>query len=416
MGRETLPPQLLSAMDLTSGFPFWPLHDGLLHAYPSLETDLTCDAAVIGGGITGALVAYHLVEAGVDTVVLDKRDVGWGSTAGSTALLQYEIDVSLVDLGEKLGVDHATRAYLACRDAIHKLEQVAGRLSGDTGFSRKRSLYLATRKRDRKALVAEFGARRSIGIDLDWLDEPDVASRFSFRRPAALLSRDAAQVDPYAFAHALLHDATARGARVFDRTTVKAVDVSGISPVLRTTDGRTIRARRVVFAAGYETTPFLRRDIGKLVSTYALASEPLSSFAGWGEDQCLIWEHAHPYLYFRTTDDGRVIMGGEDERFRNPARRDRHVQKKSERLARRFHELFPDIPMRVAFSWAGTFGETSDGLAYIGQLPEWPNAYFALGYGGNGITFSILAAEIIRDAMLGRPNEHARLFAFDRRG
>jgi glycerol-3-phosphate dehydrogenase len=64
-------------MDLKSGYPYWLVKNGLLNTYPSLHQDITCDVAVIGGGITGALMAYHLVEAGVDTVVLDKANMGF---------------------------------------------------------------------------------------------------------------------------------------------------------------------------------------------------------------------------------------------------------------------------------------------------------------------------------------------------
>jgi len=72
------------------------------------------------------------------------------------------------------------------------------------------------------------------------------------------------------------------------------------------------------------------------------------------------------------------------------------------------NSLFPRIDLEVSYTWAGTFGETKDGLAYIGQTPEFPHAYFALGYGGNGITtFSVIAAKIITDLHLGRPNPDA---------
>jgi glycine/D-amino acid oxidase-like deaminating enzyme len=401
-------------MDLTSGYPFWQVNDGLIATYPRLDADLTCRVAVIGGGITGALVAHHLTDAGLETIVLDKRDVGSGSTAASTALLQYEIDTTLNDLTRMRGADHASRAYLACRAAIGKLETLASRVSSQSAFQRKKSLYLASRKRDRKILRTEWEMRRAIGIEVDWLEEDDIGARFSFRRPAALLSHDAAQVDAYAFTHALLHDASVRGLRVFDRTVVDRVDATAKGVTIRTADGCVVRAGHIVFATGYESHTFLRHTVARLISTYAVASEPLPAFDGWGEDQCLIWEHARPYLYLRTTLDGRVMVGGEDEDFRNPARRDRLIGRKAERLTERFRELFPDIPMEVEFAWAGTFGETDDGLAYIGQHEDWPSAYFALGYGGNGITFSLLAAEIIRDALLGRNNDDAELFRFDR--
>ncbi|HEY2379207.1 MAG TPA: FAD-dependent oxidoreductase [Gemmatimonadaceae bacterium] len=401
-------------MDLKSGYPLWPVNDGLIHTYPRLDGDARCDVAIVGGGITGALVAHHLIEAGFDALVVDRRDVGWGSTAASTALLQYEIDVPLVELIEMRGRDHANRAYLACRDAIGKLERVAKASSGSFGFERKKSLYLATGKRDRRLLRAELEARHAIGIRVDWLDEEDITARFPFRRPAALLSHDAAQVDAYGFAHALFGDAARRGLRVFDRTTVMDIDATARGVTLVTADKCLVRARYLVFATGYETRDFLDDRVAHLASTYAFASEPLAPIAGWGEDHCMIWEHAHPYLYLRTTADGRVIVGGEDEDFSNPARRDRLLAAKTAKLAARFRALFPDVELEVGFSWAGTFGETRDGLAYIGTHPDWPSSYFALGYGGNGITYGIIAAEIIRDALTGQANDQAELFCFGR--
>jgi glycine/D-amino acid oxidase-like deaminating enzyme len=82
-------------MDLRSGHPFWLLKNGLLADYPSLRHEESCEVAVIGGGITGALVVYHLTREGMETVLADTRNIGAGSTASNTALLQYEIDTEL---------------------------------------------------------------------------------------------------------------------------------------------------------------------------------------------------------------------------------------------------------------------------------------------------------------------------------
>ncbi len=401
-------------MDLKSGYPFWLVRDGLLQIYPKLTGDTRCDVVVVGAGITGSLVAHHLVAAGLNTIVIDRRDAGWGSTAASTALLQYELDILLTDLSKIHGPDRAARAYLACRDAIDKLERLAHEVPGAFGFERKKSLYLASGGRDHEVLRTEFALRRAIGIEVDWLEAEDIAARFPFRRPAALLSHNAAQVDPYGFAHALLKNAVRCGLRVFDRTAAARIESSKRGVTVVTPDKHRIRARAVVFATGYETQGFLKPKVARLVSTYALASEPARGLEGWGEDECVIWEHAHPYLYLRTTPEGRVIVGGEDENFRDPDHRDRLLPRKTKALNKRFRALFPGIELDVAFAWAGTFGETEDGLAYIGPHADWPNAYFALGYGGNGITFGLIAAEIIRDAILGRPNEQADLFRFDR--
>ena len=108
------------------------------------------------------------------------------------------------------------------------------------------------------------------------------------------------------------------------------------------------------------------------------------------------------------------MIGGEDDPFKNATRRDALVPEKAERLAEKFRGMFPKIDLEVAYAWGGTFGETEDGLAYIGQVRQLPHCFFTLGFGGNGVTYSIIAAEIIRDALLQRPNADSHLFRFDR--
>ena len=118
-------------MDLKSGYPFWAVKNGLMHAFPPLQADLRCDVAIIGGGITGALIADELSAHGHDVAVVDQRDVGWGSTAASTALLQYEIDIHMVDLAKQYGEDNAVLAYNAL--STSQRDHVAERLPRPPG-------------------------------------------------------------------------------------------------------------------------------------------------------------------------------------------------------------------------------------------------------------------------------------------
>ena len=146
-------------MNLTSSHPFWSVNNGLPAYYPSLQRNVSCDAVVIGGGITGALAAIHLAEAGVKTLVMDEREIGTGSTSASTALLQYEVDVPLRELIKKVGLD-AARSYKLCRGAIGKLERLAARLKIKCGFERKPSLFLARHQREIPEFLQEFELRR----------------------------------------------------------------------------------------------------------------------------------------------------------------------------------------------------------------------------------------------------------------
>lgn len=399
-------------MDLRSGHPYWLVRNGLLQTYPPLTQDAECDVLVVGAGITGSLVGFHLAEAGFSTMVLDRRDVAWGSTSASTALLQYEIDTPLRELIPRLGKDHAVRAYQACRDAIDKLRQLTSRLPNSCDFALRPSLYVAPTLKAARELEEEFALRREHGFAVTWWD-PDTFSRYlPFSRPGGIHSREGGQVDPYRLTYQLLSAGQTMGLRVHDRTTVTDYDLTKRGVTARTDRGAVVKARHVVFATGYEATEFLDRRIVDLNSSFALVSEPLPAPV-WHEE-CLIWEHADPYLYFRTTADHRIILGGEDEPFVNPQKRDEMLPAKTKTLLRKFARYFPGLPLETAFAWAGTFGETKDGLAYIGQVAEYPRAFFTLGFGGNGITYSMLAAEIIRDALQGRPSPYDGLFCFGR--
>jgi glycine/D-amino acid oxidase-like deaminating enzyme len=400
-------------MNLTSDYPFWSIRNGLLATYPTLDRDLICDVAVVGGGITGALVGFHLAQAGVKTVLVDKREIGTGSTSGSTGLLQYEVDVPLRKLVRQIGTAKANRSYQLCLEAIEKIHSLVKKLHIHCEFEKKPSLFLAREKNEISDLREEFQLRKKIGIKLDFWDQKEIEKHFPFSRPAALFSEVGGQIDPHRLTHGLLAGAAKRGLQIFDRTKIlkcipKRKGIELIAP-----NGFKIKARRGVIAAGFESQNYLRGKAGKLKSTYALISEPVPNLRDWHR-RSLIWETGLPYLYLRTTAENRVIVGGEDEDFVNPKKRDDLIQQKTQTLVRKFKNLFPDIKLPVAYSWAGTFGETKDGLAYIGTNRSLPHAYFALGYGGNGITYSVIAAEIIRDNFLGRRNSDAAIFTFER--
>ena len=128
----------------------------------------------------------------------------------------------------------------------------------------------------------------------------------------------------------------------------------------------------------------------------------------------MIWETAEPYLYMRTTRDNRIMIGGEDEQMNDPRKRALKMNNKTDRILKKFNKLFPEIKFKPEFQWAGTFGTTKDGLPYIGTYQNKPRGLFALGFGGNGITFSIIGSEINRDIILGKNNKDRHIFRFDR--
>lgn len=403
-------------MDLKSGYPFWAIRNGLMHAFPRLGEDLRCEVAVIGGGISGALIADELAAHGHDVAVFEQRDAGWGSTAASTALLQYEIDTHLVDLCRQYGEDQAALAYRACAEAIPALQAVARGLR-DVDFRRCSSLYFASKPGHLPLLRKEAALRQAHGLQLRWLDRQQLAGDYGLQAPGAILSACAASVDPYRLTLRLLARLQRRGVGVYDRTRIERLRATSRSIELRTEQGLRVRADHLVIAAGYAGQHWLKQRLARNRSSYAFVTDPLEPEQLGRLGKTLVWESARPYLYLRGTGDGRLVVGGCDDAIDLPARRDRRVESRASKLVRQVGRRFPGLQLQPAFAWAGTFAETAYGLPWFGAHPQYgPRVQFAMAYGGNGITYSMIGAGLLRAAIERRPHPLARLFSFERAG
>jgi glycine/D-amino acid oxidase-like deaminating enzyme len=389
------------------------ISEGIQNTYPTLHENLRTDVAIIGAGITGALVGHALCQAGVDVVLVDKRHVAHGSTAANTAMLQYEIDVPLFELTQKMGERTARRSYELCSEALTTLGKFCGKVAKQVDFELHPSLLYATYKKHVKEIIEpEFAARAAAGFDVTLLNEKDIADKFGFKAPAGILSTQAAHVNPYLLTNCLLEQVTRLGGRVHELTEVSAIATTTRQVVLSTKNDCTITAKYVIVATGYEAGTFLPTPVGSIHSSYAIVSKPLATKEPWFEN-ALIWETRKPYHYFRTTSDARILVGGHDDNFYSPAKRDSQITRKSQALVRDFTRLFPQIPFEMDFAWAGTFAETKDGLPYVGPCDD-KRVLYALGYGGNGITFSVIAADLLRDRIVGTKNPDAGIFGFNR--
>ncbi len=401
-------------MDLKSGYPFWAIKNGLLHAFPRLQHDVACDVVVVGGGISGALIADELASHGHDVTVVEQRDIGWGSSAASTALLQYEIDTPMTELARRYGEADAALAYRACADAIPLLQALAHEVR-DVDFGRMRSLYYASRRRDVEPLQTELALRHKHGFAVSWLDTGALRAGWGIQASGAILSQLAARMDPYRMAWRLFMRLEKRGAGVFDRTRIVRIKTTTRSVTLHTADGTCLRAAHVVLAAGYANQLWLRQNVASNRSSYAFVTDPLDASRLGGLCDSMAWESARPYLYLRSTGDGRLLVGGEDDAIDIPARRDARVDHKAARLVKKVARAIPGLELSPAFAWGGTFAETEDGLPFFGAHTQYgPRVQFAMAYGGNGITYSMLGAGLIRALIERRKHPLAKLFSFGR--
>lgn len=246
------------------------------------------------------------------------------------------------------------------------------------------------------------------------LDAIELSQTLGLKQPGALYNETSAKIDSYQAAIGILeYHQKKNGLKLYSHTLVNDYKRSKEGYVLTTAEGFQIKCRYVIIAAGFEAGEFLPKKVMNLRSTYAIASQPISASDLWYK-RALIWETHRPYLYMRTTSDNRIIVGGEDINYSSPDIRDKLLRKKTNILEKKFKMLFPNIPFVQEMSWCGTFSETADGLPFIGAWPRRPRMLFALGYGGNGITFSMLAAKILCNIVLGQEDSRIARYGFRR--
>lgn len=400
-------------MDLHSDYPYWMIKTGLLASFPILSNDLSCDVLIVGAGITGALVATELARSGKSVVVIDKGHIGHGSTSASTAILQYEIDTPLFELIKRVGKRNAEMAYTDCCRSIDELAKISAMTPHNSEFEDHPSLYFSNSQSAFKQIILpEYKARKACGLEVDLLGDTAIHQRFKFNSSGGILSRKAAHLNPYKLCQHLFSQLVKAGHQVFSHTGMLDWKATTSGVTVAMIGGWSVKCKFLVIAAGYESQSYLDKKVTDFDSTYAIAGLPMHEKHPW-ESNAILWNTKDPYLYLRTTHDGRIIAGGRDEEFSNPAKRDKALKKKQLQLVADIQKLFPELNFQLDFAWAGTFAKTLDGLPYIGSFDQ-KRVLYAMGYGGNGITFSQIAAEILSDQISGIKNERSSLYSFER--
>ena len=395
---------------LLAGISVWRGSSGTSMSVSKLVDSIRADVVVVGAGISGAFMAHALAGRYERVVVVDRRVPIHGSTSVSTAMLQFEIDQPLTKLGEKIGVHRATRAWRHSYRATQALVSLVHREGIRCGLERRHALYVAGEDMGARGLERESKARNRAGIPGEYLARPALNSKFGINRSGAILSSNSAIANPVQLAAGLLRRAAARGVRIYSPVNIEGVMATAHGVTLDTGQ-HFIEAKYVIFCTGYEVLKCLPKQGTKITSSWAVASQPHSSYPAW-LDQTLLWEASTPYLYLRTTPDGRVIAGGEDEDVDSASYRSRSIERKSHRLAAKVKALIPGLSLNPTHKWTGAFGESLDGLPLIDAVPDMAGCFAVMGFGGNGTIYSVIAAQIVPRLMQGRTDGDANLYRF----
>ena len=366
--------------------------------FAPLAGDLTVDVAVLGGGITGLTTALLLKQAGKTVALVELRRVGHGVSGNTTAKLTSGHGLVYAKLARKHGPEVA-RVYAASNEAgLAKIIELVETHAIECDFERSDNYVYGTAPAEVAQLREEVQAAQQAGLDADFVGE----LALPFPVSGAVRLMDQAQFHPAKYLAALAELIDGDGSHVFEET--RATGVKAGDPSTVSTSSGTLRAHDVVVATHL---PFLDRGLyfakAHPQMSYAVAA-PVESSPPEG----MYLSISKPTRSIRTTphDGGRLlVLGGEG----HPAGRDGDTRRRYEALERDLAAWFDSAPH---YRWSAHDYVPVDGLPYIGRLtPRAKQLHVATGFAKWGLTKGTLAAMIVTDSILGRPNPWA--YAYD---
>ena len=384
--------------------------------YPRLRGEHTADVVIVGGGLTGCATAYACAAAGMRPFVVEADRVGWGSAGRSAGMLLADPGVAFKDIVKAHGLRAARRVFEGYRKASLDAAATLRRLNIRCDLTPVDDVLVAVREGE-KDLRRERDARDDAGLDAKWMTGESARKSLGLAAVGAFKTGPGFTLDPYRACLGLASAAKSRGATFFERSAVKKVRV-GRKQVDIVLDGGVVHADTVIVTTGVATAEFkpLRRHFTTR-ETYLVLTEPLpaSMRKGLGADGLTIRDTASPRHRLRKTKDGRLLIAGGD-RDEAPLRQREAIR--IQRTGQLMYELLMMYPaisgLQPEYGWEMAYGETADGLMYIGPHRNYPRHLFALGSSGDTLAGAFLAARVLARAAADDVDKADEVFGWTR--
>lgn len=389
---------------------FWWDQAGPPPPRPPLAGAREADVCIVGGGYTGLWTAYELRRAdpSLEVVVLEREHVGFGASGRNGGWVVGELAGAPRAWVERGGRDGAHALEQAIRATVDEVARVVAEEGIACDLAKGGSLTVA----QTPPQLAHLHAQAAADPGLELVDAAELRERVRIRDGlGATFVPHCARIQPARLVLGLAEAAERAGATIHERTPVLAVD----DHRARTAAGD-VRARHVVIATeGYTVSLPGRERVTAPVNSAMIATEPLGADAwaaiGWERAETIL-DGRHLYAYLQRTADGRIAIGGRGVPYRygsQTAREGPVPQRTVDELQARLRRLFGDAAdVPVARAWQGILGVTRTWLPAVG-VDERSGVAWALGYAGEGVAASNLAARTLRDLLLGRDTELTRL-------
>jgi glycine/D-amino acid oxidase-like deaminating enzyme len=382
---------------------------------PALAGDVTVDVAIVGGGFTGLWTALAL-RAQDDpprVALLEAEFCGWGPS-GRNGGFCHGYWSYLPTLRELFGDAEALELCRAGDRIVPGVRDFLASRGEDAWLREGGMLQVSATPSQDAAVEAHVAAARAVGHPEEAVlrESPGISPRF--RR--AVFYRDGATVQPARLVRALRRAALADGVELFERTRARLRPDGTLEA-----NGRVVRAGHVVVATNAAAAEW-RPVRGRLTvfGSYVVLTEPVPDLLGelgW-TDGAGIYDSRMFLHYFRTTEDGRVLMGSGSGPIGRGARIDRrftHDAATAARAEEGLRRLLPALAdARVEAAWGGPIDVSADHVPFFGTVPG-TRLHYALGFSGHGVGPSWLAGHALASLVRGARDEWSRLPLVDRR-
>lgn len=369
----------------------------------ALEGDVTAKVTIVGGGFTGLSAAVHLAEAGIDAVVIEANEIGWGASGRNGGQVNPGLKWEPDELEAAFGPELGTRMVRLGHGAPDLVFDLIARHGIDCAPRRAGTIRAAVSKRS-AAGVCEYHRQWSArGADVALVEAAaleDLTGTGAY--PLGVHDRRGGQLNPLGYARGLARAALKAGARIFTGSPATGVSRDAAGWTVSTPDGR-VRAERLVLATnGYsdDLWPGLRRSVIPAFSAItATAPLPPDIAAAIMPSGVVLYEMSAAYAYYRVDDAGRFVMGGRS------VLRDSSAPRDYRSLMAHARQLFPALESASwTHCWNGQVAVTWDHLPHLHE-PE-SGLHIGLGYNGRGVAMATAMGRMLaRRAGGGGPED-----------